>query len=130
MTACAPGPAFPGPRSPDPDAVAVGEIVGAHALHGMLRVRPISPTPTLAEGRRIMLERSGLGEVDVTRGAHGPGVVLLGLDGVCDRTAAEALRGTRLLVQRADSPRWTTTSTTITTSWASPSRRSMVRDRL
>ena len=102
------GTAIPGPAiAPDPDAVAVGEIVGAHALHGMLRVRPYQPdTPTLAEGRRIMLERNGSwSEVDVTHaGAHGRGVVLLGLDGVCDRTAAEALRGTRLLVRRADFP--------------------------
>ena len=47
------------------------------------------------------------------------------LDGVADRTAAEALRGARRPGARAPTcPRWTTTSSTTTRSWASPSRRS------
>jgi 16S rRNA processing protein RimM len=37
-------------------------------------------------------------------GAHGRGFVLLELDGVGDRTAAEALRGARLLVRAEDLP--------------------------
>jgi 16S rRNA processing protein RimM len=102
------GTAIPGPAiAPDPDAVAVGEIVGAHALRGLLRVRPYQPgTPTLAQGRRVLLESGGSwSEAEVTHaGAHGRGLLLLGLDGVGDRTAAEALRGTRLLVRRADFP--------------------------
>jgi 16S rRNA processing protein RimM len=93
--------------TPDPDAVAVGEIVGAHALRGLLRVHPYQPaSPTLTAGRRILLERDGAWtETRVTHaGAHGRGLLLLGLHGVGDRTAAEAMRGTRLLVRRADFP--------------------------
>jgi len=93
--------------TPDPTAVAVGEIVGAHALRGLLRVRPYQPsTPAFVAGRRVLLERDGAWEeLTVTHaGAHGRGMLLLGLDGVADRTAAEALRGTRLLVRRADLP--------------------------
>jgi 16S rRNA processing protein RimM len=93
--------------TPDPDAVAVGEVVGAHALHGMLRVWPYQPTPsTLAAGRRVLLERDGVwSEAQVTHvGAHGRGMLLLGLEGVGDRTAADALRGVRLLTRLADLP--------------------------
>jgi 16S rRNA processing protein RimM len=93
--------------TPDPDAVAVGEIVGAHALRGLLRVRPYQPAPpSLAAGRRVLLERDGAwSEAQVTHaGAHGRGMLLLGLDGVSDRTAADALRGVRLLARLADLP--------------------------
>jgi 16S rRNA processing protein RimM len=92
---------------PDPDAVTVGEIVAAHALHGLLRVRVAQlPAPSLAPGRRVLLELGGAWrEVTVTHaGPHGRGQVLVGLEGIGDRTAAEALRGARLLVHAADLP--------------------------
>jgi 16S rRNA processing protein RimM len=95
------------PAIPDASAVAVGEVVGAHALRGWVRVRPYQPaSPSLAAGRRVLLECDGAWrEVTVTHaGAHGRGLLLLGLDGVSDRTGAEALRGATLLVRRADLP--------------------------
>lgn len=99
---------LPGPPAvPDPDAVAVGEVVGAHALRGWVRVKPYQPeAPSLAPGRRVLLERDGAWrETTVTHaGAHGRGLLLLGLDDVCDRTAAEALRGATLRVRRGDLP--------------------------
>jgi len=93
--------------APEADGVPVGEIVGAHALHGLLRVRPYQPSaPSLAPGRRVFLERDGAWHpATVTHaGAHGRGMLLLGLDVVRDRTAAEALRGARLLMRPADLP--------------------------
>src|SRR5215475_7912259 len=80
--------------APEAGVVAVGEIVGAHALHGLLRVRPYQPSaPSLAPGRRVFLERDGAWhQATVTHaGAHGRGKLLLGLDVVRDRTAAEGL---------------------------------------
>lgn len=100
--------ALPGcAASPDPSAVAVGEIVGAHALRGLARVRPYQPpAPSIAPGRRVLLERAGSWrEIEVTHAqAHGRGSILVGLAGVSDRTAAEALRGARVLVREADLP--------------------------
>jgi 16S rRNA processing protein RimM len=93
--------------TPDPSAVPVGEIVGAHALRGLTRVRPYQPpAPSLAPGRRVLLERAGAWrETTITHAqAHGRGGILLGLEGVSDRTAAEALRGARLLVRESDLP--------------------------
>ena len=95
------------PAAPDADAVAVGEVIGAHALRGWLRVKPYqAPAPSLAPGRHVLLERDGAWrEATITHaGAHGHGLVLLGLDGVADRDAAEALRGTTVLVRAADLP--------------------------
>jgi 16S rRNA processing protein RimM len=103
VVAVLPGP----PATPDPGAVAVGEVVGAHALRGWLRVRPYQPpAPSLEAGRRVFLERAGAWRemtVSHTR-THGRGLLLLGFDGVTDRTTAEALRGATVLVRRADLP--------------------------
>jgi 16S rRNA processing protein RimM len=95
------------PVTPDPGAVAVGQVVGAHALRGWLRVKPHHlPVPSLVPGRRVLLQREDAWrEVIVTHaGVHGRGLVLLGLDEVTDRTAAEALRGATVRVRRADIP--------------------------
>jgi 16S rRNA processing protein RimM len=89
------------------EVVAVGEIVGAHALRGWVRVHAYQPpAPSLVAGGRVVLEQDGVRrEVRVTHAApHGQGLVLLGLEGVADRTAAEALRGATVLVHREDLP--------------------------
>ncbi len=95
------------PADPDRDAVAVGEIVGAHALRGWVRLKPHQrETTSLAPGRRVLLTRDGAWrEVEVLHARpHGRGMVLLGLDEVHDRTAAEGLRGATVLVRAADLP--------------------------
>ncbi len=88
-------------------AVSVGQIVGAHALRGWVRLRPYQTlTASLVAGGRVFLERDGVRrEARVTHAApHGQGLVLLGLEGVTDRTTAEALRGTTVLVPGEDLP--------------------------
>ena len=87
--------------------VAVGEIVGAHALRGWLRVRAYQPpAPSLVPGRRVLIEHAGAcRELEVVSATpHGRGLVLLTLAGVDDRRAAEALVGARVLVRAADLP--------------------------
>jgi len=89
------------------DFVAVGEIVGAHALGGLLRVRPYQPpAPSLGAGRRVVIEQAGARrEVRLLSAApHGRGLVLVALAGVAGRSSAEALVGARLLVRTADLP--------------------------
>src|SRR5712691_4066699 len=92
---------------PSESLVAVGEIVAAHALNGILRFRPYQPpAPSLAPGRTVMLEdATGRRPVRVTSAApHGRGFVLLGLDGISDRTAAEAIVRARILVPADELP--------------------------
>jgi 16S rRNA processing protein RimM len=92
--------------APD-EVVAVGEVVGAHALRGLVRMRAYQPpAPSLVPGRSVVLER-GASRRDATvvsAAPHGRGLVLLGLQGIDDRTAAEQLVGVRVLVHRTDLP--------------------------
>jgi 16S rRNA processing protein RimM len=93
--------------APDPTAVAVGDIVAAHALRGQVRVRAYQPpAPSLTADRVVLLEQSGTWREAriLSAGRHGHGLLLVTLDGVTDRTAAEALIGSRVLVRRADLP--------------------------
>ncbi len=99
---------IPGGGQSHPVAVAVGEIVGAHALRGLVRLRAYQPpAPSLVPGRTVLLD-DGHGQQREARvlsaAPHGRGLVLLALDGVSDRTAAEGLVGTRVLVRTADLP--------------------------
>src|SRR5438067_1764793 len=87
--------------------LAVGEVVAAHGLHGLLRVRAYQPpAPSLAPDRLIRLEQAAAGrEARIASAApHGRGLVLVALTGVGDRAAAEALVGSRVLVRTADLP--------------------------
>ncbi len=85
----------------------MGEIVAAHALDGRVRLRAYQPpAPSLRAGARVVIEHEGtLREAHVRSSApHGRGLVLIGLAGVTDRTAAERLVGGRVLVPLADLP--------------------------
>src|SRR5687767_14944382 len=87
--------------------VAVGEIVAAHALRGLVRMRAYQPpAPTLVPGVHIVLERGDMRRETrvVSAAPHGRGQVLLGLEGVADRTTAEGLVRTRVLVPAAALP--------------------------
>src|SRR2546425_8562693 len=93
--------------APTGAVVAVGEIVGAHALRGWLRLRAYQPpAPSLVPGRRVLIAQAGVcRELEVRSAApHGRGLVLLALAGVDDRRAAEALVGARGLVRATGPP--------------------------
>jgi 16S rRNA processing protein RimM len=85
------------------ERVCLGEVVGVHGVKGLVRVRPFTAEPEAfaaygalqdETGRRLKLEAVG----------RAKGVVLARVEGVADRTQAEALRGTRLYVERAALP--------------------------
>jgi len=70
-------------------------------------VRPFNADgDTFVAGRQVFLERAGAWEeaVVVTAAAHGRSDLLVRLDGVADRNAAEALRGATIHVDPADLP--------------------------
>ena len=87
----------------DDERICLGEVVGAHGVKGLVRVRAFTEEPeavaaygTLHDerGRPLRLETVG----------RSKGTVLARVEGVADRTQAEALRGTRLYVSRAALP--------------------------
>ena len=87
------------------DLVTVGLIATVHGIRGELAVVPESDDPgRLAAGAAVLLE-TPRGEVSERRilgsRAH-KDRLLIQLDGVADRTAAEALRGGRLCIREAD----------------------------
>jgi 16S rRNA processing protein RimM len=89
------------------DLVTVGSIATAHGVHGEVSVIPLTDVPDrLAAGSLVLLETPG-GGVSPRRiiGARPhQDRLLIRLEGVPDRTAAEALRGGRLCVREADLP--------------------------
>jgi 16S rRNA processing protein RimM len=83
----------------------VAEVVAAHGLKGAVKIRPLTDFPEhLAELKAVMLETDE-GEIGVRRIEwikHAGGRMLVKIEGIEDRTAAEALRGARLKIRQAD----------------------------
>ena len=87
--------------------IAVGEVVAAHALRGVVRVRVYHPPATsLVAGRCVFLERDGVRSGVAVRSAapFRGGLALVAFAGVGYRDAAEALVGSRVLVRARDLP--------------------------
>ena len=83
--------------------VVVGRIGRAHGIRGEVTVEPRTDEPELrfADGAALMIEGSDR-VLFVERMHWHSGRLLISFDGVDDRNAAEALRGSLLEVERAD----------------------------
>ena len=94
---------------PDPggDLVTVGLIATVHGIRGEIAVHPLTDDPgRFRAGETVLLEAPGLPASPrriLGSRMHQQRHLLL-LEGVPDRTAAEALRGGRLCVREADLP--------------------------
>lgn len=85
--------------------ICVGVVTGAHGLRGLVRVRPFTDVPEDIAAYGPV--ESGDGERSFAleiRNRTGKGQLLVAIDGVADRTAAEALKGTQLFVSRETLP--------------------------
>jgi len=87
--------------------VLVGEIVKPHGIRGEVRVKSHAESPELF-GLVPAIHLREAGRTPKARAVlswrEHKGFVLLTLDGVADRDAAEALRGSEVLVREADLP--------------------------
>ena len=93
-----------------PELLEVGRIVAAQGLKGELRVNPLSDFPErfTRPGPRWLRDRQGtIRDAQLLSGRQLPGkeLFVIRLEGVNDRSAAEALVGQELLVPAADRPR-------------------------
>lgn len=100
--------AAPAP-APLPELLEVGRLVAAQGLRGELRALPLSDFPErfTRPGRRWLRCRRGeVQAVQLLCGRQLPGrdLFVLRLEGIADRTAAEALVGHHLLVEASDRP--------------------------
>ena len=97
-------------EEPTEELLEVGRIVAAQGLSGELRVNPLSDFPErfTRPGRRWLRDRQGrVRETRLLSGRQLPGreLFVIRLEGVDDRTAAEAAVGQELLVPAGERPR-------------------------
>ena len=85
----------------------VGRVGRAHGIAGevAVEVRTDSPEVRFADGAVVETDPAERGPLTVRRTRWHSGRLLVSFEGVADRTAAEALRGTLLVADSATSPR-------------------------
>lgn len=85
--------------------ICVGIVTGPHGLNGLVRVRPFTAEPEDIAAYGPVESADGTRSLTLdVRNRTGKGHVLVRVDGVDDRTAAEALRGMELYVPRERLP--------------------------
>lgn len=88
-----------------PDRVCVGVVVGAHGVRGLAKVKSFTAFPPDIVSYGPLADESGGRAFRLElRGGAGKDMVLAAIEGVNDRDAATALRGTRLYVPRSALP--------------------------
>jgi 16S rRNA processing protein RimM len=87
--------------------VAVGQVARAHGIRGevIVAVRTDEPDVRFAPGARLAAEPPDRGPLTVRVSRWHSGKLVVAFEGVSDRTAAEGLRGTLLLLDTDDIPR-------------------------
>jgi 16S rRNA processing protein RimM len=86
------------------ERLAIGRVVGAKGLRGQVKVESLSDRPErFAEGAAVYVDGDSHPR-RITAVEASPRVIVLTLDGVADRDAAEALIGRYLEVDRAPLP--------------------------
>ena len=84
--------------------VCLGRIVGAHGVRGIVRVQSYAANPDDLTAYGALSDASGARRFAVSVTGHVKGLLLACIEGVDDRNAAEALRGTDLHIARAALP--------------------------
>jgi 16S rRNA processing protein RimM len=80
--------------------VCVGIVVGAQGVRGAVRVKSFTEDPADIGRYSPVEDEGGSRKLRLAVVGEAKGVVIATLDGISDRNAAEALRGTRLYVDR------------------------------
>ncbi len=84
--------------------VCVGAIAGARGLNGDVWVKSFTAAPEDVAAYGPVSDAAGLRRFTLNVVGHGAGGVIARIDGIADRTAAEAVKGTELFVDRAALP--------------------------
>lgn len=87
------------PKASQP-RVCVGMISGAHGVRGLVKVKPFTEDPEGVTSYGPLSDESGLRSFRLELLSQAKGQWLARIEGVSDRTGADALRGTRLYVGR------------------------------
>lgn len=84
--------------------ILLGEIVSAHGIKGEVVIRSYAAEPTAIMSYGPLRDETGQRKIEVVTARPGPKGLIARIADVGDRTAAEALRGTRLYVDRSRLP--------------------------
>lgn len=84
--------------------VCVGAIAGARGLNGDVWVKSFTAAPEDVAAYGPVSDAAGVRRFKLNVVGHGAGGVIARIDGIADRTAAEAVKGTELFVERAALP--------------------------
>src|ERR1700751_3096424 len=86
------------------DRVLLGVVAGPHGVRGLVRIKSFTEDPMAVGTYGPLSDESGRKEYRVEALSAARGAVLARIEGVADRTSAEALRGLRLYVARGALP--------------------------
>ena len=86
------------------DRVLLGVVAAPHGIRGLVRIKSFTEDPMSLGAYGPLSDESGRKEYRVEPLSAARGAVLARIEGVADRTAAEALRGLRLYVERERLP--------------------------
>ncbi len=85
--------------------ILIGTLGAPHGVRGLVKVFPLSGQPDLfASPRLFYTQPQGGRSLKVSLARVGPKSILVAVEGVADRTAAEGLTGLKLYLPRADFP--------------------------
>jgi 16S rRNA processing protein RimM len=86
------------------DRVLLGVVAAPHGVRGLVRIKSFTEDPMSLGTYGPLSDETGKKAYRVEALSVARGAVLARIDGVADRTAAEALRGLRLYVERSVLP--------------------------
>jgi 16S rRNA processing protein RimM len=86
------------------DRVLLGVVAAPHGVRGLVRIKSFTENPMAVASYGPLSDETGKQEYRVEVLSAARGAVLARIEGVADRTAAEALRGLRLYVERERLP--------------------------
>ena len=86
------------------DRVLLGVVAAPHGVRGLVRIKSFTDDPMKVAAYGPLSDEAGKKVYRIEALSAARGAVLARIEGVADRTAAEALRGLRLYVERARLP--------------------------
>ena len=86
------------------DRVLLGVVAAPHGVRGLVRIKSFTEDPMAVGAYGPLSDETGKKEYRVETLSAARGAVLARIEGVADRTSAEALRGLRLYVERKRLP--------------------------
>ncbi len=86
------------------DRVLLGVVAAPHGVRGLVRIKSFTGDPMAVGAYGPLSDETGKKEYRVEALSAARGAVLARIEGVADRSAAEAIRGLRLYVERSVLP--------------------------